>query len=1495
MRWSETLKEKLFDIAYEKLELFKRLDGVIDEHAEILEDIRQDLKHDEATAIAIMFELAKMGFLYQRSRDKARKVALPMKDKTASKDDFTLCVSYKTLTKRDKEAFLEANQLFGAGWLVNDVVAHFSQQLNRSKRNIIQELYRQKLIILLDGEYQPYGMVHQLEQSSLANYLANKRAPQHLKDDINVLRSQLSELYNVYQNNHPTLVFSNDGTGFGKSYGVLNRYIESVTVNAKDSDFTNFLFVTPQKSQIDFDKKLIKKAKKKGIEFLGLYSQEDLRDLNFVNWVEDCNGEIIENKKRYLTWEKRAKNSPLASKANNLAVIVKTIENIEKQILIQKQQGDDADLIQDHEDQLKKCKSNLTRVLDELSEAALNRQESAINLPAIMGAENKIELLRKEIIFHCIPMAAAMVSPCILLATTSKFDRPIKMPRINKLGKYIVKSIPFDYLIGGKKKLTDNTLSAFLESPVAEQIEYLKTEFFKIDDENYFRKHNISFTLVIDEEHEAYRIFSNSRSVNLIDDKVQLVHVFAVTYRLLQQVKDIDVTKMSYLPFLSEKNEFIHDIKAYLEKNCELSLEGTIEQNLESLLKLFSGNIDFVQIKGDDIEQVINITRNVFSFSPKRFFNEESLKKVKIEFVHRGSGCQLYYSTDNRDKNPSLHDTYQLAMVVLAAAAKISSRSQFAKSLKQAGDSSQNFLMYKFIQKAGKIRNELKQMFEHPASEEMLISHFYTYFQSKTVFTIERMKELEFQDETLSHLTYINFTLDLIKEQPEVALLRSLYNTRNSVICLSATTGFAETYSGQYNRNFLRRFCAGKPNNLAIQIIERSGTDIALLASLRDKRAELRTIDFGVFNSDLPLFDFCKDFDESFKIKFNFLRDELYGLDKNFKKSLNNYQKIEFERQLCSMLLAAYQGKHTMSLALSNRFQRKLKKYFSRTEVKIKNIKKVHNSWKIFEYLPFANKPKIRVILFDAELRKECNIRDFIHIKDKNTKIVLLSSYKSAGTGLNYFLTYPEEGGDLFEEDFERLVLTSTPFWSAIIKDEKTNDRTLHSLQNYLLLMKQCSDSDEEKFLKDFDINLSSGEDYQFLMREHRISKLKDLMQAIGRVERKDTKINTEIFIPDSAVEDGIVLFNQFTRIKRNRPILESMSLLNHHFMRLCEKERMMCSFKSCEERELFEEKIARNSALLKEFFEDFVPEVLSVARKDNAEAIIFNEHLRSIESLISPSSYVKKLKSNPHVKKYQAMMEAVDALYIDISTTPQLKLSIKNLEDGIVTLTDIEHGYSIYHPKEWIFSGIGNRVDGRKDEHVTHLLKEIAILSKNVFKDCIPHPFFIPLLKGNIGEYLFTLLLDRQHNCQPIDPKLLSEKIGKKAYELFDFYIEADKHLICVDTKNWSSTLDKRYQSLKTHNNAQGKAETILSYIDNKYESVKFVYLNTRMENNPLNLEQEISPDSKIYYLNLFKEYFGYENKKQDYDQDFRIGPGSKLVKEVRINKQILNLLQGD
>ncbi|KAA1195336.1 hypothetical protein [Photorhabdus heterorhabditis] len=419
-----------------------------------------------------------------------------------------------------------------------------------------------------------------------------------------------------------------------------------------------------------------------------------------------------------------------------------------------------------------------------------------------------------------------------------------------------------------------------------------------------------------------------------------------------------------------------------------------------------------------------------------------------------------------------------------------------------------------------------------------------------------------------------------------------------------------------------------------------------------------------------------------------------------------------------------------------------------------------------------------------------------------------------------------------------------------------------------------------------------SGDDYQFLMREHMISKLKDLMQAIGRVERKDTKMKTKIFIPDSAVENGMVQFNQLNRIKNNHPILESMSLLNHQFMQLCEKERSMCSFRSSEERKSFEKKIARNSVLLEEFFEDFVPKVLSYARKGDIDAIAFNEQLRSIESMILPSSYIRKLKLNPHVQKYQTMMDAIDALYIDISFTPQLKLCIKNHEDDTVTLTDIEHGSSIYNPKEWILAGIGNRIGDRRDEYVTYLLKEVASLNKNVFKDCIPHPSFIPLLKGNVGEYLFTLLLTKLHNCEPIAPRLLSEKIGKRVYELFDFYIEAGGNLICVDSKNWSSTLDKKYQSLKTHDNAQRKAETILDDIGDKYESIKFVYLNTRMENNPLNLEQEVSKDSKIYYLNLFKESFGY--KKQDYDRNDRIGSGSKLVKEIRINNQILNLLQG-
>lgn len=79
----------------------------------------------------------------------------------------------------------------------------------------------------------------------------------------------------------------------------------------------------------------------------------------------------------------------------------------------------------------------------------------------------------------------------------------------------------------------------------------------------------------------------------------------------------------------------------------------------------------------------------------------------------------------------------------------------------------------------------------------------FTYFQPKTLFSLAPREKVIIESGQLKGWVLLKFRMELIKELPEVALLRVLYQTHNTVILLSATAGFPGTYNGQYSRPFL--------------------------------------------------------------------------------------------------------------------------------------------------------------------------------------------------------------------------------------------------------------------------------------------------------------------------------------------------------------------------------------------------------------------------------------------------------------------------------------------------------------------------------------------------------------------------------------------------------------------------------------------------------------------------------------------------------------------
>jgi hypothetical protein len=176
-----------------------------------------------------------------------------------------------------------------------------------------------------------------------------------------------------------------------------------------------------------------------------------------------------------------------------------------------------------------------------------------------------------------LPFERAKISPCILLATSDKFDYNVNIAIENKKnGKPVIKSLAFDYIIGQKIKpdIEDDEGKTADKNgkPFSEQVEFLKKDYFLIDEDNYFRKNNISFTLIIDEEHIAYNKFFDRSKTTLISPNTQIAHVFSVVSRIVQSFKSANEKNSDDFVLYEAHEKFVSELRDLFENKCEIWL-----------------------------------------------------------------------------------------------------------------------------------------------------------------------------------------------------------------------------------------------------------------------------------------------------------------------------------------------------------------------------------------------------------------------------------------------------------------------------------------------------------------------------------------------------------------------------------------------------------------------------------------------------------------------------------------------------------------------------------------------------------------------------------------------------------------------------------------------------------------------------------------------------------------------------------------------------------
>lgn len=1443
-KWTNEEIENLFNIA--KNQNFKNIEYEINENSKIIQIIKDKFSTTRDNK-SILYKLANMNFFHSKKNSKRdgffyRNDNISYEDFKTSPDYIKFDNSESNILDNNINIFLEKSENF------EELIQKFKELLkNRSDLNIHKELFNKKYIIYKDNEYCSNIKDCNFKKSSklldLTDLINDKKIDSELKSQINELREQNSYIYNPYNPKDSNIKFINDGTGFGKSYGVFDQFIKNINSEASHK---NMFFMTPLKSQIKLDENLILKAKKNNIEILSYLSIGDVCSLNFSDWITQ-----EKNEDRYLRWNninKDYKGSLIKDELLKLKGIIESLSYYESMI---ETNNLDIHEIEKIKDDILIKKSNLYNLITEIALKIININGEKLRIDEIFikGKEDNIYKLYSEIIKFAFPLEFSKYNSCILLSTTDKFDYNIKVLKEKKDNTYTSVSKSFYDLLGYKKENKEeiSEIGKYIGQSHSKQIEFLKDQYFVIDEDNEFYQKNISFQIVIDEEHDSYKKFFKKGTVKLIDKDCKLEDVIASIYRLYISSNNSLITGHDYGLSNDETREFILNINKLYKEHCDCSSR----YDLKSVLKMFSNNINGIFIDGNQIEHISNITKNVFNFSSKRFFNEKSLKKLYFRSHNEDTICEIYSKDESDDI--SMYDMYQIIMIIIAASSQIKLNGKLHKSLGLRDNKNHNKPLHLFISKANSIKKDIEYIFNRNEVNDLIIDYFFTYFQPKTVLSIIRRNDFNFIPESKG-IIYVDFDFELRKELPEINIIKLLYGTKNSIITLSATSGIFNNYTGNYNRLMLNKYSV--KNDFDYKVINRDETESIILENLRKKRSEIRTLTINEIPIDSIILK-----DETTQSNFNSVYLK-WKSKLNIYVSKNKYHRIEHERQLKSLLLASFDKKNTLVLSLTNNFIRTIKKYILSEQGKIDRSIRVINSESnpIFEFTPFKDNHKLIVIPFNSDMDKVVDVKKYTEIKDTNTNICFISSYSSAGTGLNYFVKYKDLDGNVLEEDFERLVLVNNPYYSEI-KDKDG----LNTIDNYITLLKYFScPANTTKYLEDFSTNLVNGENYKILINEHNLALFKIMLQAIGRVERRDTKLNTEIYIPEDVIKQAVVQFINLKNEPKNKTMINSMSLLNNNFMKYCTDIADRKSFVSQEDRNRFENKIIQDFKSLKDLMEEMILKEINKFRNRIVDDISINELFRSPDLIFNPEKAINDLKNNEYIKKNK-LENIIDRMYIDTEINEFKNILICKPVDNDLILSDISKGGEIYNPYEFIIPSYNERIIKDEESLAYKLFNNYYNKEKN--RRYFPNPYLIPLLLGNMGEKIFSDLLCSL-NIKPLSPIEIKNKIDSTLYELFDFYIEVNESLVCIDVKNWSNTSDKEEISVLTHEKAEKKIKTVkdcLTINNISYKNISFVYVNTKFENNELNVETECNLKSNIFYLNLFKTFEEYKTDEKN------------------------------
>lgn len=1389
-------------------------------------------------------------------------------------------------------------------------------------------------------------------------------------DDIHYYRSKLKDMMR-HDSPNSQIYLLNDGTGSGKTYNVIDSLIDQTSsfshAVSNRKELHSLIYITPQKIQMKFGSNIYKNAYHKNIPFLQIKASTDLVDLDMICWslFDEKKGLHLNNKeffsrifespkamiistlkdnirKDLINMEKvyRAKykkNNDLEEAEEEVGEKEIKMPNIEKvfnsyhsYIINDKDWScPEEDLDKSREDfsyQLNKLADFLITHIDKVDYERIISNMSATSIDDVaVSSKNDFYY---HIIAHCRPLEIAKYRPVIINITADKYAYSIAYSdyskKKNEKEKMVVRRQSIDEIISGINHYTDGEVSRNIDFPEDEQRKFLKEDFFK-KTPNIFDEKNVSFSLVIDEEH----VFSKNeiQRYNVVDilgdgrrsaeNQYNIIDSLSIISRVMSNAVGDD-HRGSNDESKRDKNQFIKTIADNLYEHSEyfrnkshlrmIDLKKDLDKDpVYKFFKKFSDNIMHFNISAHCADHLSLICSNIYAYSPKTLLQIDTLKN--IELTISSSGIFVMKKGDvikeaNHDYI-SLYDLFQVILVVLYSCRDMT-KTLYNSLVTVSYSDSQNKALQRLSNVCAQYKKYLESMFDstHNINPQSNVNILLVYFLAKIMFSINLREHIEKGVARGIHIgkgetefIFGEIKITLSKELFEVSILRILQKKKNKVLLLSATRGYENIYSGQYSIDFFQKY---KNLNNPYEIIVRENDD---MLNLTKKRKEKRKVCVNHFSGldieknniyDSYVINSVDTIDKkNVSKKINSLSPEelkvfetIYGKIKNKQMYYRSgkYKKLEIDQLLFFIALHSAKRENAMIMTLSNDYISILKKseFFSNKkglyDFYSEDLKfEIKKDEQVYEFiLPNDNTntvKKTRIVLFNSKLGTESEIEKAFQInKNEDTNVIFISSYNSAGTGVNFCIND--------EKDFDAISFANDPYYTAV-----KNENGFSNSTNTLLKLKNMAFKSNITTLEAVDTELSSNEGYEILMREHLLEILKTIEQAVGRIERRDyddfqTTIN---FIDNeyySLFKNTMSQYYHCNYMHKNLPVMKNKSVLNRSLYNLAEFVIQDYKFNNLDDKSEFEDLSSNNHKIVKDFFENTYKNWAKEFRSGNNKYDFFpkfNGLLRNIISLDNWTSQkiniLNTFKQKIDDESFSEMKSFFNACVLDLE-------KILNDEDKGKTIyynktrsgyTDITGSNSPYNLKEEISFSLMENIP-----HIQSVQDEINNKNDTNF---IPVPYFNSIIKGNIGEYVFKSILDKAEIKYEKEDFFI--KPYNSIYELFDFIFMHDDKIICIDVKNWSR-IDN------------GKGNKLISSISSKTEKIKtifnkpvlFYYINVDPKNNGNGL-QGINLNIKnhdSYFMNLFgvNSYYTEKEKKN------RKG---KVEKVIELNKEGLSI----